>query len=134
MKRNLMKSYFSRRVIYFIGCVLTLSTTACVEPIDFETEEDFDSALVVEGSITNELKHQEVKITRTYRFEEARPPFEENATVMVTDDVGNQYAFEETEPGIYLSQEEFQAVQGRTYQLEIETSDGSRYSSVPTVM
>lgn len=119
------------RTFYKILSVLILSVLqACVEPIELETE-NYESALVVEATITTEPVHQEIRLTRTFRLEEDEPSEEVNADVLVVDDVGNEYFFEETSPGTYLSLDEFQAQRGRSYVLKITTAAGRSYESEP---
>jgi len=56
------------------------------------------------------------------------PVKESGATVVVTDDASNSYAFTETEPGNYKSQSPFAAQPNRSYKLSI-TTGGKQYSS-----
>ena len=111
--------------------MLTLISTSCLEEFDFKTE-SFESALVVEATLTNEMKNQEVLISRTFRFEEEGPNAETNADVRITDDLSNTYDFQEMEPGKYVSVNPFSAVPNVNYQLLITTSDGKNYTSTPT--
>ncbi len=101
---------------------------ACVEPFEPETV-TFESALVVEATITDELKTQEIFITRTFAFEDDGPEAENNATVRVQDNLGNTFTFVESEPGIYRSVTDFSAEAGRSYTLSITTNNGRSYSS-----
>ena len=119
-----------RKIVYIksiLFIILSIVTLGCVEPYALQTN-TFEEALVVEATITNEFKKQEVKISKTYRFEENGPTFEAGATVFVTDNNGNQYEFEE-QSGVYVSTIEFQAITGREYQLNITTDEGKIYSS-----
>jgi len=111
----------------FIVTLFFTAITSCTTPYNYKTTE-FENAIVVEATITNELKKQEIKLSRTYRFEDEGPIFESGATVTVTDDSGTVYGFDE-EAGIYLSAAAFKAAPGRTYQLHIKTKDGKSYSS-----
>ena len=120
-----MKKIFYLKSILFI--LLSVLTVGCVEPYALQTN-TFEEALVVEATITNEFKNQEVKISKTYRFEENGPTFEAGATVFVTDNNGNQYEFEEQSEK-YVSTTAFQAIPGRAYQLNVTTSDGKTYTS-----
>ncbi|NJY63129.1 DUF4249 domain-containing protein [Salinimicrobium sp. CDJ15-81-2] len=104
---------------------------SCVEPYDFETQ-TFEDALVVEAMITDEIKFQEINLSRTYRLEEDFPSAESFADVLVTDDRGNEFYFYEMAPGKYISHVEFGAQSQRQYQLFIQTQDGGSYSSDPT--
>ena len=119
--------------LYRISLLLAAAflVNSCVEPYDFETQ-TFEDALVVEAIITDEVKHQEILLTRTYRLEEDTPPPETNASVLVADDMGNEYYFSETAPGKYVSDIEFAARPQHQYHLLIETQDGGSYSSDPT--
>jgi hypothetical protein len=118
------KTVYIKSMLFML---LAVATVGCVEPYALQTN-TFEEALVVEATITNEFKKQEVKISKTYRFEEDGPTFETDATVFVTDNNGNQYEFEEQSEN-YVSTTEFQAIPGREYQLNITTSDGRTYSS-----
>ncbi|MGB3143629.1 MAG: DUF4249 domain-containing protein, partial [Maribacter sp.] len=108
--------------------VLLISTISCVETFEPQTE-IFESVLIVEATITNENKLQQILLSRAFRLEEDGPNPETSATVRVTDDQQNEYVFVEEEPGQYLSQEEFSALSGRSYSLWVVTSDGRSYSS-----
>lgn len=99
---------------------------SCTEPYLLQTS-NFEEALVVEATLTNELKTQQIKISKTYRLEENGPEFVENATVSIEDDLGNIYPFIESNE-IYESQNPFQAITGRKYKLKIITN-GKTYSS-----
>jgi hypothetical protein len=100
---------------------------SCTEPYALQNN-TFEEALVIEATITNELKNQEIKISKTYRFEENGPTFDTGATVSVTDDLGNEYPFQEIN-GSYFSINAFQAVNNTNYEMHITTSDGKTYSS-----
>jgi len=107
---------------------LMLSAYSCVEPFEAEFEE-FTNALVIEATITDELKQQNVFITRTYKFEDYGPTPESNANVRVVGDDGTSYQFIETESGLYTSELEFLAKSGVNYQLLVDSNDGRSYSS-----
>ena len=119
-----LKTILRYTAILTIGLFLT----TCVEEFEPETIV-FESALVVEATITDELRTQEVYLSRTFAFEEDGPEAETNATVQVVDDQGGRFSFAETEAGIYRSVSEFRANTGRNYTLNITTSDGRNYSS-----
>lgn len=119
-----------RGKIKYIALLLLIGIVfGCTEPYALQTR-DFESALVVEATITNELKTQEVKLTRTYRLEEDGPQTELGATVYITDETGIDYSFAwNPETHTYRSVNEFQVEPGKTYQLHITTSDGKNYQS-----
>jgi len=114
----------------FVLILFCLSIGSCTEQYVFQTKSTFESILVVQANITNELKKQEIKITRSYRLEENGPSFEKGAIVYVSDSDSNTYEFELEEfSGLYVSKNDFQAIPGKSYQLHITTKDGKSYSS-----
>lgn len=119
------------KIIFLIATFLAVY--GCVEPYEFETE-TFEDALVVEAILTDEIKFQEIQISRTYRLEDDFPTAESFADVVVTDDQGNEFFFYEMTPGKYISNVEFGIQPQRKYQLLIQTRDGGSYSSDPTQM
>lgn len=119
------KKLFFRKIILMV--MLPLLPWACVEPIDIESG-NYENALVVEGTITNELTSQEILLSRTFRLEENGPAKETNARVKVVGD-NSVYEFREAEPGRYVSEIPFQAQKGIAYNLEIVTANGREYNS-----
>ena len=101
--------------------------TSCVEEIPLETE-NFESIFIIEATITNEFKKQEILLSRSFKFDSI-PEKESNAAVKVNDDTANTYIFTEAEPGVYKSQTTFAAQPNRNYSLSILTSDGREYGS-----
>ena len=116
-----------------IGIVfmITVLFGACIEQFEAETEE-FQSILVVDALLTDELQRHRVFLNRTFQFEEEEPVPESGATISVVDDLEVRYAFAETEPGVYYSSSGFAAQPGRTYTLQITTSNGENYQSEAT--
>ena len=125
-----MKNIFFNKITFFL--LLCLGIMSCVDPYHLETD-TFEDAIVIEATLTNELKKQEIKLSRTYRFEENGPTFETGARVFVADDQGTNYEFQELN-GRYVSVSEFQAVPGRKYKLTIITSTGNTYSSTDEML
>ncbi len=125
----------------------------CVEPFDFSTEiETSSTLLVVEATLTNEMKKQKVTLSRTVslsqdsiinfdtevrfvpsvRFDSIEPSFvqyESGALVEIVENSGTVYAFSETTPGVYLSDDEFAAEENIGYSLNITMSNGKIYES-----
>lgn len=116
--------YFNKISLIFL---LAFAITSCTEQYVFQNT-DFESALVVEGTITNELKNQTIRVSQVYQLEETGPKFETGANVFVTDDQGNEYQFEEKDT-VYASISAFKAEPGRKYQLKIKTKEGKNYTS-----
>jgi len=113
---------------FVLSAIAAAIFIGCTEPYALQTS-SFEDALVIEATITNELKPQVIKVSHTYRLEEDGPTMETGATVTVQDDLGNVYDFNEQDDS-YVS-EPFQGVAGRIYTLHIITSDGSEYVSTP---
>ncbi len=117
-----------------IGCyswVLILFLTmvsSCIEPFEGAVN-SFEDVLVVNATITNEIKKQEVSLTRSFRFEEEVAPAEVNAEVVIRTEDGDQYIFEEVSPGKYESIIPFAAEINKEYSLTILTEGGSSYES-----
>ncbi|CAM3678767.1 DUF4249 domain-containing protein [Flavobacterium gelidilacus] len=116
-----------KKFVAYITLGLFTIFISCTEPYAIQNN-TFEDVLVIEATVTNELKKQEIKITRTFQLEEKDPIFETNATVYITDDLGNQFNFEE-EDGKYISEFEFHAIPSRQYQLFVNTSNGKEYTS-----
>ncbi len=138
-------------MIKYIGTVVILVLlNACIEPFDVSSEIPDDAPLlVVEATLTNEMKKHRVRLSRTRDFDVVNevdsiydpnyPPwlqngeleFERNADVRIEDDMGNTFTFSESESGYYVSDLEFSAVQGVSYTLKVDTENGESYSSAP---
>ena len=123
-----MKIKYVRLVLKML--LIALLVSSCVDPFEAATK-NYESILVIEATITNELKYQEVNLGRTYRLENDGPLYESNANVTITDDAQNTYDFQDLGTGKYRSVVAFKAELGRQYQLMINTSDGRSYSSTP---
>lgn len=112
---------------FFLLLLFCYIFNSCTEPYILETN-TYEEALVVEATITNELKKQEITLTKTSRFEDKGTQIESGAKVFITDNTGTRYDFKE-ESGKYISTTEFQAIPGKEYRLNINTSDGRTFES-----
>jgi hypothetical protein len=112
--------------------LLILIISGCTETLNLQTD-TYKEALVVEATITNELKKQEIKITKTSQFEDNEIKPETGAIVIVHDDKGNVYPFQEVD-GKYISQTEFKAEPNTQYGLDIFTKEGKNYKSSNEVL
>ncbi len=101
----------------------------CVEEIELSTEVTSESLLVVEATITDELKVQKILLSRTTNLEEEFVPLPESSATVIVKNENTVYAFRENNLGEYLSVIPFKAYEGLEYQLEITTSDGKKYNS-----
>jgi len=116
------------RIRIYLLAMVALFCASCITPFDAETQ-NFESALVIDALLTDEMKQHTVKLSRTFRFEENEPIAERNAKVEIRSENGTSYPFSESNPGHYISQTAFSAVSGMNYILKIETVDGRTYES-----
>ncbi|GGG98620.1 hypothetical protein GCM10011416_16020 [Polaribacter pacificus] len=120
------------RVIYSIIFILaTVLINGCTEAYDLKIT-TIEEALVIEATISNELKYQEIKLSKATALEVEEIIAESNATIEVKDEANNSYSFTETSPGIYTSNIQFSAKINTNYQLFIKTANGDTYESNPT--
>jgi len=120
-----MKTIYKNKYTFIL--LLSLLFSSCAETYVLQSD-TYEEALVVEATITNELKTQEIKLSKTAKLEADGIENETGATVSVRDDSGALFPFKE-ENGIYVSEFEFQAQPNKKYTLEIKTKDGKIYQS-----
>lgn len=111
-------------------CLLVF-VTSCVEEIELQDgTDDYESLLVVNATITNQLQKQQISLSKTalLKSDTLFLP-EENATVLIKESSGVTHMFYESTPGIYKSDNEFKAVSDNNYKLEIVRSNGREYAS-----
>lgn len=104
----------------------------CAEEFNAEIV-DFESVLVVDAVLTNEIKQHVFLLSRTYRFREGIE-MESNANIKVIEGGQTEYVFSETTPGNYVSNTSFAARPGTDYQLMITTQSGGVYFSDKVVI
>ncbi len=124
MKRNILKLRFTGLAALVSFSILV----SCVEEFEAETV-DFQSVLVVDARLTDQVASQTIYLSRTFEFESTDPRPEQNADVTVLSDSGVVYRFEEGESGAYQSLSPLQLSSEERYQLQITTADGTSYSS-----
>ncbi|MEO0505223.1 MAG: DUF4249 domain-containing protein [Bacteroidota bacterium] len=111
--------------------VFTLGMVSCVESFEIPTNTAFDNVLIVEGSITNAMGTQRISLTRTGPLGTTEVTPEQNATVQILASNGSTFSFQESQPGIYESNDAFAATEGVSYSLSIASTDGNVYTSTP---
>ncbi len=114
-----------KTIQYFVFAIILMG---CIDSIDFPST-TFESNLVVKAIITNEFKTHTVELSKSIPIDSEDLIKEKNAIVKVKDDLGNIYDFSETDEGIYSSNIQFAAEPNQAYTLEIETSNGRKYTS-----
>ena len=113
------------------GLFLFALLSSCTEPYALQAK-DFQEILIIEGTITNELKNQEIKISKTIPIDDQQQNIVENANVQVMDDSGTTYPFSFQETS-YKSNNAFQAIAGKTYKLLVQLNGQSYESNLQTV-
>ncbi|WP_317048064.1 DUF4249 domain-containing protein [Flavobacterium sp. HTF] len=121
----MIKIYQIKNIIIF--AILSILLNGCTETYPLLTN-NYEEIVIVETTITNELKNHEIKLTKTSKFEDEDIEPETGAKVFITDNAGNQYDFEEDSES-YISTTPFQALPDRKYQLHITTEDGRSFES-----
>ncbi len=112
------------RNIYIIAVLLSILTISCgdmSEEITWDVDE-IPPRLVVEGSVTSELKHQQIRLTRSDNyFSNTESAAVSGANVNVSDGT-TTYDFAENPAGSgnYESITAFAGIPGNTYTLNIE--------------
>lgn len=119
---------------HFIWMMLTgILFFSCQKVIDIDLNEG-NQQLVIEGFVTKGETVHTVKITKTLNFDEnVAFPTVDNATVVITDNVGNSETLTMTAPGVYKTSS-LLGVEGRTYTITVNV-DGKTFtaaSKMPT--
>lgn len=126
---NMKKNKTSHIIIFLI---LTIFISGCVEPIDIDESLKFENAIVIEATITNEYKYQEIFLSNSFSFDDNGYVAETNASVKIVDENQNTYVFHENSSGKYISINKFSAEPNKNYKLLITTKDGKNYESLAT--
>ncbi len=124
-----MKKQYTYLIIFTVSILIF---TSCKEQYEPKTS-IFEEVLVIESTITNELKKQTVKLSRVRRLESELPDTEKNATVVINAN-NETFTFTEIEAGTYQSNIAFKAVPDVEYILFITTENGKKYKSTPTFL
>lgn len=121
----------THQIYYRVIALLIVSalTLSCTEEIDLGDELKFEDVIVIEGTLTNEVRFQRVLLSRTYEFDASGPIPERNAQVSVSVNGTDMISFTEQSPGVYVSEDEFAAKSDTDYRLIVKTNDGRSYES-----
>lgn len=118
-----------KNIVLIISSMAVLcSFQSCIDIYDFESTE-FQSALVVEGTITDQEETQRIFISRTFPLDTVLMSGVRGANVSVMDSNGGTFSFTEASNSEYLSNTPFAVVPGLTYTLTITTPGGEQYQS-----
>ena len=103
---------------------LAMTTTimlGCTEPITIKTDNS-QPVIVIYSELTDEIKNQEIKITRSSPYFEDQPnEGVSQAEVVVNSSEGETFRFSENDSikGLYLSQKKFGVKSGISYNLSV---------------
>lgn len=117
-----------KKILIFALTILTTLHSSCTKVINVGLNSK-DPQIVIEANITDDstVPHT-VVLTKSVNFSDPNVfPAVQNATVTVSDDLGNTVTFAETTPGVYKNTT-LKAVSGRTYSLKI-LAEGKTFSS-----
>ncbi len=124
----------SKFVSYLSVALLAVTLFSCQKVIQLDLKE-MEQKNVIEGFITEGETSHYVKITKTLSFDKNEAyPTVDNATVVVTDNLGNVATYALISPGVYETTG-YLGVSGRTYTITV-TIDGEVFtaeSSMPNV-
>ena len=114
--------------------ILLCMTLGCIEEIEIDTslqvDIDIEQVLIVEATITDELKDQEILLSRGSSFaNDSTIIYERNAIVNITDNAGSVFNFQDQGGGRYVSAQPFAARNGGSYTLSITTEKGEKFVS-----
>ncbi|HNQ82512.1 MAG TPA: DUF4249 domain-containing protein [Bacteroidales bacterium] len=109
--------------IHILYLLIPVILSSCTERIDIDLDETY-TRLVVYGVLTTDTTTHYVTLSKTtsYFYNELPPPVS-GAEIIISDDQGNEFTLQETEPGKYATSPLFAAVQGRTYTLNISLEE-----------
>ncbi|HSO88381.1 MAG TPA: DUF4249 domain-containing protein [Draconibacterium sp.] len=114
-----------KNIFYLL--ILILIFSGCEKVIDVDLNES-DPAIVIEGNLNYNPYLNEVKISMTSSYFDTLPTEKvSGAIVSVSSDFGGEYIFDETENGIYRSNE-IRLKLGETYHLSVE-ANGEKYEA-----
>jgi hypothetical protein len=133
---------------FILHIILLFAFYGCIEPFEFETR-DAEGILVVQATITDELKKHTIVLSRAANLENVNiavrdslnvtetfvPTINErvnpelSATVILIDNQGNEFLFEDAGKGLYESSEAFALGENKAYSLQILTTNNETYES-----
>lgn len=118
-----------KQVSAYMSLIILL--TMCSSPLE-EDAFDYEQVLVVEGVLTDQPDTHWVKLSWSAPVGDAQRSEVEDAVVWVEDGAGSCYDYFESNPGLYASEVIYQAEEGETYQLLVQTNEGRRFASTPS--
>jgi hypothetical protein len=114
--------------------ILFFLITSCIEPIEVNIQGEGSNLLVLEGGITTGLGPHTIELTRTAKYGSIFDGVikrESGALVSVRDSNGEITFLSEENDGVYQTEPTFRGEVGKSYILQIETTDGDKFNSIP---
>ncbi|MEZ5082729.1 MAG: DUF4249 family protein [Bacteroidales bacterium] len=106
-----------------------LLVTSCEEKIDWQLETEYVNTIVVNGIITNEVKYQQIRLTKPFASQNDQPVAVSGASIkIIVDNVQVQFFESPENKGYYISEIPVAATVDKTYQLFIQ-SEGKDYDA-----
>lgn len=112
-----------------IALVVVALFSTCIDPYVPKLK-SYEALLVVDGLVTNTNSSYSVRLSRSFQYQNSVPSLVNDATVSITDDIGNIFNLNNKGNGIYKTDStQFQGAVGRTYVLHIQDKSGDMYES-----
>lgn len=121
----------TNKALGFIIIGTALLFSSCEKVVDVDLK-DTDSRIVIEGNIISDGNPCIVDITKTINFDKSNNfPGVNNATVILSDNVGNSESLSMISNGRYISST-IVGVEGRTYTLNV-VAEGKTFTATSTL-
>lgn len=117
-----------KRIAYLIAALSAITFASCQKVIDVKVE-NATPQYVIEGSITNAAGPYNVHISRSTELNKHNEfPAVSNATVIVTDDMGNNDTLQQMEPGNYQTRT-IRGIPGHAYTVKVFVDGQTFYAT-----
>jgi len=115
--------------LIFLPVIGLLMTLACRDPYRPEIE-GFESLMVIEGRVTDDTAGSQVRLSRSYGFEQSSAQAVQGATVRFDAESGESYLLTEVAPGLYQTDpDSWMPAPGAAYRLRVDTREGEAFAS-----
>src|SRR5450759_2465015 len=112
---------------FIIAMVAVFSLCTCIDPY-VPNLKGYEPLFVIDGLITDANTSYTVRISKTFQEQNTEPSSVSDATVFISDDIGNSSYLNNRGGGIYKTGSiEFHGIIGRTYVLHVQAKSGEVY-------
>jgi hypothetical protein len=123
------------RKIILAVTIVSIAFFSCIKQVNVTTR-TAAPILVVEGNITTDTMAYTVRLTYSGHVQYADTVsdqyLEKNASVIISDDLGNKTSLSYTHQGYYVTTDSsYIGKVGRSYYVTVQLANGSKYISVP---